>query len=119
MKLKEIAVLIVLALSAIVGLIVCYLAGNALLSIIIPISSSFFALFLVIALVKASYEALTRHSKSSGNCAKSSRHSSASKKFSERIELKDHAEYSSSKAELERKLKELGVILNDNRKNSP
>lgn len=119
MNFKEIASLIALALSAIVGLIVCYVAGNALLSIIIPISSSFFALFIVIALVKSSWEALTRHNKSSEHHAKSSRHSPASKNFSELIELKDHAEYSSSKAELERKLKELGVNLDENRKNSP
>ncbi|HDH0470401.1 hypothetical protein [Klebsiella pneumoniae] len=119
MKFKQMAALITLALSAIVGLIVCYVVGNALLRIIIPISSSFFALFIVVALVKSSWEALTRHNKSSYHRTKSSHHSPVSKKFSEHIELKDHAEYSSSKTDLERKLRELGVNLDENRKNSP
>ncbi|HBM3172407.1 hypothetical protein CDA56_28040 [Klebsiella michiganensis] len=116
MKFKEIAALIALALSAIVGLIVCYVAGNALLSVIIPITSSFFALFIVIALVKSSWEALTRHNKSQDHHAKKPHYDTAPKKFSELVELKDHAVYSSTKAQLERQLKELGVSLDDDRK---
>lgn len=110
MSSREILGAVVLAAAALVGLVLCYFVGNFLLSIIIPISLSFFVLFIVIALVNSIVKSVKYKS---NNGSRAMTVSEKTVKFSDLVDLKDDAEYQARKLQIESELRSLGVKLKD------